>query len=232
MSVITWILDQATRETLLEGIDAKDAEQLVAALLPPSRELYCAAPLGLLHLPAATADEIARGPCLRIAGYSHDSLVEGPGRRSVALLTGCDLGCRGCAVPHLHRADGGRLVPADVLADLLLDPAHPRDGVSILGGEPFQQPEGLLALIRALRARTSPPILCYSGYTFEALCRRASREPAIGAALDAIDVLVDGPYVQALAGSGGPWTGSGNQRVINLVATRQAGRVVLLDVLR
>ena len=113
-----------------------------------------------------------------------------------------------------------------------MDSAYPRDGISVLGGEPFAQPEGLLALVRVLRARDCPHILAYSGYTYEHLRRRARQQPAIGAVLDDIDVLVDGPYVEQLAGRAGPWTGSGNQRVIDLAATRRAGRVVRLDVLR
>ena len=104
----------------------------------------------------------------------------------------------------------------------------PRDGVTVLGGEPFLQPEGLLALVRALRARGCRHILAYSGYTYERLRRMAERQPAIGAVLDEIEVLVDGPYVQALADSAGPWTGSGNQRVINMVTTRRTARVALL----
>ena len=187
----------------------------------------CARPLALLPPPVATAEERAAQPCVRVSGYYHDSLVEGPGRRSSALLSGCDLGCPGCWTPALHRADAGTPVPVGRLADALLDPAHPRDGVSLLGGEPFQQPEGLLALVRALRARGCGHILCYSGYTFERLRRLAARRPAVGAALDEIEVLVDGPYVAALASSAGPWTGSGNQRVVDLAATRRARRLVL-----
>ena len=80
----------------------------------------------------------------------------------------------------------------DRLADALLDPAYTRDGVSLLGGDPFAQPEGLLALVRALRARGCPHILCYSGYTYEALRRGARRQATIGAVLDELDMLVDG----------------------------------------
>ena len=72
--------------------------------------------------------------------------------------------------------------------------------------------------MQALRARGCPHILCYSGYTYEALRTRAKRPAAIGAVLDEIDMLVDGPYVEALAGGAGPWTGSGNQRVLMLTA--------------
>jgi hypothetical protein len=47
--------------------------------------------------------------------------------------------------------------------------------------------------------------------------------------LDEIEILIDGPYIAVLDESAGPWTGSGNQRVIDLVGTRQAGQVVRLD---
>jgi anaerobic ribonucleoside-triphosphate reductase activating protein len=165
---------------------------------------------------------------VRLAGYWHGSLIEGPGRRSTAKLQGCPIRCGGCITPDSWDDAGGAEVPVDRLAAALLDPAHPRDGVSLVGGEPFHQPEGLLALVRALRARGCPHLLCYSGFTYERLLRLAGRRPAVGAVLDAIELLVDGPYVAALAGSAGPWTGSGNQRVIDLVATRSRGRVVEL----
>jgi anaerobic ribonucleoside-triphosphate reductase activating protein len=110
-----------------------------------------------------------------------------------------------------------------------MDPAHDRDGVSILGGEPFQQPDGLLALVRALRVRGCRHILAYSGYTYERLRRMGERRPSVGVVLDEIDILVDGPLVAALADGAGAWTGSGNQRVIDLASTRATGRVALLD---
>jgi hypothetical protein len=44
-----------------------------------------------------------------------------------------------------------------------------------------------------------------------------------------MDVLVDGPYIAALADDASAWTGSGDRRVLDLVATRRAGRVVLPD---
>ena len=109
------------------------------------------------------------------------------------------------------------------MAEALLDPAHERDGISTLGGEPFAQPNGLLALVRPLRVRGRRHVLTHSGYPYERLQWMAELQPPIGAVLDEIDVRVDGPYVAALADYAGPWTGSDNQRVIDLVATRQAG---------
>src|SRR5262245_11796478 len=159
-------------------------------------------------------------------GY-HNSLVEGPGRRSSVLLQSCPLQCCGCWVPQLHEEQAGSMVSVERLAEALLDPAFERDGVSILGGEPFAQPEGLWALIQELRARGCAHILCYSGYTYEALRERATRQPGIGAVINEIDLLVDGPYIESQAETAGPWTGSGNQRVIDMRETRRAGKIVL-----
>ncbi|MGH2458799.1 MAG: 4Fe-4S single cluster domain-containing protein [Chloroflexota bacterium] len=162
-----------------------------------------------------------------MAGYYHDSLVEGPGRRSCVLFSGCDLACSGCWVPHLNPADGGTSVSVDRLAAALLDPAFERDGVSLLGGEPFFQPEGLWALVRALRGRGCRHILVYSGHTDEHLTRLARKGPAIAAILADVDMLIDGRFVAGLADRAGPWTGSGNQRVIDLAETRRTGRLVV-----
>ncbi len=193
----------------------------LSALLGPGAEMGCARPLAVLPPPSVAEGERAQGACARVGGYVHNSLVEGPGRRTSVFFSGCTLGCSGCWVPDLHASGAGTLVPVDRLADVLLDPDYERDGISVLGGEPFQQPEGLLALVRALRVRGCGHILCYSGYTHEALRRLADRRNAIAAVLAEIDMLIDGPFVEALAHLAGPWTGSGNQRVIGAVSSAE-----------
>jgi anaerobic ribonucleoside-triphosphate reductase activating protein len=224
------LLDTATGVLLVEHPERLPAglRARLEHLLGDGREVGCACPAEMLTLRPATPEERAEQSCVRVAGYYHDSLIEGPGRRSSALLSGCELACPGCWVPQFHPLEARTVVSVDRLAEALLDPAYRRDGVSLLGGEPFLQPDGLLALVQALRTRGCPHIVCYSGYTLEALRRRAHRQPAIGAVLDDVDVLIDGPYIQAQAGRGGRWTGSGNQRVVDLPASRRAGAVVLL----
>lgn len=81
--------------------------------------------------------------------------------------------------------------------------------------------------MQALRARGCLHILVYSGYTYERLQWMARSRPSIAAVLAAVDILIDGPFVAARSSDAGPWTGSGNQRVIDLVATRRAGRIAL-----
>ncbi|MBI4493519.1 MAG: 4Fe-4S cluster-binding domain-containing protein [Chloroflexi bacterium] len=52
---------------------------------------------------------------------------------------GCPLHCVACVTPDSWDSAGGYLVPVDRLAAALLDPAVERDGISVLGGEPFFQ---------------------------------------------------------------------------------------------
>jgi len=229
MPEITFIVDDLRGAILVE--DNADLNQAAIEHLRrafgESQEIGCARPLEIIK-PVPALSEAASGDLrVRIAGYYHDSLTEGPGRRSSVLFQYCPLKCKGCWTPQLHSKEAGELISVEKLTQLLLDPNYERDGVTILGGEPFAQPEGLNALVKALRSKNCPHIVCYSGYTLEVLREKAARQPAIGDVLSKIDVLIDGVYVESLSSSAGLWTGSGNQRVIDLRATIESGRTVL-----
>ena len=229
MPEITFIVDELRGEILVE--DSRDfradaAYQLRDAL-GEGREIGCARPLEIVKPPIVSPEELADETAVRIAGYYHNSLTEGPGRRSSVLFQFCPLKCKGCYVPQLHDKESGALVPVKKLAELLLDAKYERDGVSILGGEPFAQAKGLLALIKELRRQGCPHIVCYSGYTLEILREKAAKQPLIGSVLDKIDILIDGAYIESLSSSAGLWTGSGNQRVIDMRLTRERNEIVL-----
>ena len=210
MPELIWILDPTTGDLVVEGLEAEEALALAGDLLPDPEDLNCARPL---QIQAPPDFDVAGGPSLRVAGLWHASVVEGPGRRSVLACQGCNLGCRGCFVPLTHALDSGAVVPVDALVALLLDPSgEPRDGVSVLGGEPFLQPVGLAALLGRLKARGVHTTV-YTGYTLEALGRRP--EPTVRAALELTDLLIDGPFVAPLSQGAGEWRGSRNQRLIS-----------------
>lgn len=211
MPELVWIIDPTTGELVVEGLEQEAALALAGDLLPRPRELNCARPLMAAPLPAP---EMGTGPVLRVAALWHGSVVEGPGRRSVLQVQGCPLRCSAtCYVPASHALNTGVVLGVDVLVDALLDPAgEPRDGISVLGGEPMAQAAGLAALLRRLKARGLHTTI-YTGYTLEALARRS--EPAVQAALELTDLLIDGPYREALAESAGEWRGSRNQRLIH-----------------
>lgn len=154
------------------------------------------------------------------------SWVDGPGQRVVIFVQGCTLACPGCQNRALWDAQGGIRWNVDALAQYV---AKLGLQVTISGGEPFQQPRALSALVRALRQAGVQHIIVYSGYTWEQLTVGdmwdAGAYFAAQAALTYIDVLVDGPFVHSQAAE----RGSRNQRVIDVPATFEAQRIVQLD---
>jgi anaerobic ribonucleoside-triphosphate reductase activating protein len=82
------------------------------------------------------------------------------------------------------------------------------EGVTISGGEPFQQTEPLLRLLRRVRLETSLSVLVFSGYTVSQIKKLRYGE----ALLMNIDVLIAGPYVDRLR-SGENLCGSSNQKI-------------------
>jgi len=146
--------------------------------------------------------------------------VLGPGRRIGLWLQGCSIGCPGCVSMDTWPRDASRAVP---IADLLLwckrVAAAGFEGVTISGGEPFDQPEGLRALLQALhawrrQAALDFDILGYSGYPLKTLQRR---HPKLLAALDAV---IAEPFVQSLPPDA-LWRGSANQTLVPLTALGQ-----------
>lgn len=143
---------------------------------------------------------------LRVAHEIPDTDAEGPGRRHAVWLQGCPLRCAGCCNPELFDVRGGILADPHVVAARIL--ASDVDGVTVLGGEPFAQPEGLAALLRAVRAGGRSTIV-FSGYTLEEL----QALPGTAPALAELDVLVDGRYDAARPETRRRWIGSKNQRL-------------------
>lgn len=84
------------------------------------------------------------------------------------------------------------------------------DGMTISGGEPFDQPEGLLALIRWFVKIYGDDILIFTGYTLEQL--HAMRSPVVEEILFTIAVLIDGRYEEE-RNDGIGLRGSSNQRI-------------------
>ncbi len=147
---------------------------------------------------------------LRVAQVVEDTEAEGPGRRFALWVQGCALRCPGCCNPEMFAADrGGQWHQVEALAARVL--AAPEvEGLSVLGGEPFEQPEGLAALVAQVRAG-GRSVMVFTGYTLEEL--RARRSAAVEAALADIDLLVDGRYEAARPDHRRRWVGSTNQRL-------------------
>lgn len=145
-------------------------------------------------------------PLIRVARTISVTQAEGPGQRFAVWVQGCTLRCQGCFNPHLWTERGGRLIPASYLASQAV--ASDVEGVTLLGGEPFEQASALAAFARAVRS-AGLSVMTFTGYTLDQV--RALPGTGPGELLEQTDLLVDGPYDAGRIDSSRPWVGSTNQ---------------------
>lgn len=164
---------------------------------------------------------------IKLAGIERNSVVDGPGLRTVLFVQGCPHRCPGCHNPQAQPWEGGYWRDVDSLAESLCAERGIR-GVTFSGGEPFAQAEALAYLAGKLK-KAGLDIVVYSGYTYEELCEMAKNDGAVAALLENCDLLVDGPYLEEKRDIGLAFRGSSNQRIIDMPATRAQGQVVLSE---
>jgi anaerobic ribonucleoside-triphosphate reductase activating protein len=139
----------------------------------------------------------------------------GPGRRIGIWFQGCSIRCAGCVSQDTWEFSSAFETEIEALMGWCKEVSQGAvDGVTISGGEPFDQPEGLSAVVESLvawreTARLRFDILCYSGYSYRYLQRRF---PSI---LQRLDALIPEPY-QAKRSQTRRWRGSGNQPILAL----------------
>lgn len=148
----------------------------------------------------------------------HHSTVDGPGRRSVIQVAGCSIRCPGCYVPETHERASGKLTSIEKIVEEIDKKSGEHDGVTILGGEPFDQPESLRILVEKLKTK-GYHLVIYSGYTLEDLMAQESE--ITNGILSKTDLLIDGAFQRELAERAGEYRGSSNQRLILHPISRQ-----------
>lgn len=164
---------------------------------------------------------------LRVAGIVPESVVDGPGIRYTIFTQGCRHDCKGCQNPQTHDFQGGYLVDTDdVFNEMMIDPLI--KGVTLSGGDPFEQPVPLAELAAKVHA-AGRDVIAYTGYTYEQLLQKAETEPAIMALLRDTDVLIDGRFVLEQLDLELKFRGSTNQRVIDVPKSLAIGEVVTFE---
>lgn len=139
-----------------------------------------------------------------------DTDLEGPGRRCAIWLAGCRIRCEDCCNPHFFEAVPQQARnPQDYALDLIARVPPEVEGISILGGEPLDQPGALYLFLATLLKHSSLNTMLYSGYTLS----RIQKCPKKSAILEFVDVLVDGPYVHKLRETTRRFVGSSNQNI-------------------
>lgn len=154
--------------------------------------------------------------------------VLGPGRRIGIWVQGCSIGCKGCVSQDTWADDAGRQMSvAQLLSWCRQTSKDQLDGVTISGGEPFDQPKALAALLDGLIQwrRTSGSdfdILCYSGYPLATLQKKYA------ALLNKLDALIPEPFIDAKPLTQ-VWRGSANQPLLPLSARGRERYAAHLD---
>lgn len=172
---------------------------------------------------------------MNYATIKNCDIANGPGVRVSLFVSGCTHRCPGCFNEEAWDFDYGQPFTQETIDSILsmLAPGHIR-GLTLLGGEPFdpRNQEAVVGLLRQVKARfPEKSIWAFSGYLFDRdiLAGKLGPLEITKEYLSYLDVLVDGPFVQAKKNLSLRFRGSENQRLIDVPASLSAGTVVLWE---
>lgn len=168
---------------------------------------------------------------MRYERVKYYDVANGLGVRTSLFVTGCGRHCPGCFNPETWSFENGQPYTKKTEQDILksVEPSY-IEGLSILGGEPLNRENRheVALLVRAFRGRyPSKTIWVFTGFRYEELI--AEEDADVRIIFENIDVLKDGPFIEAEYEAGLIFKGSRNQRVLNMTETRKRSRPVLLE---
>ena len=139
----------------------------------------------------------------------------GPGRRVGIWFQGCTIRCNGCIAVDTWQQNTGQTAVESVI-DLVGQWSNDADGITITGGEPFDQSSALIALLRMLEKLRVRDVLVYTGYS------RVDVQDTLEQVDGLIDALVSEQY-DAQATDKLSLRGSDNQ-ILHLLTTKGVQR--------
>lgn len=145
---------------------------------------------------------------IRLASEPIESIVDGEGFRLAIFVQGCIRHCKGCHNPESHNPNGGFEQDIDELIEQICSNKL-ISGITLTGGEPMEQPDACMELIRKVRdQRPDLNVWLYTGYTVDYLPNH------LIALAQSVDVIVDGEYIEEERSLDLKFRGSRNQRII------------------
>ena len=162
---------------------------------------------------------------MRFAQIRKEDISNGPGIRVSLFVQGCNRHCDGCFNPETWDYNKGQIFNRRI-QELFLDLGKEKKitGFSILGGEPLDQDERMLELIKKIKERyPDKTIWMWTGHTYEDLTDKQIEIVKL------IDVLVDGPFIMSQRCPGKRFRGSMNQRIIDIKKTLESGTITIHD---
>ena len=162
---------------------------------------------------------------MRFYKVRSQDIDNGPGIRVSLFVQGCAKRCPNCFNPELWNFDGGQIFTRRIRKQLLsFADSKEITGFSILGGEPLEQDESMLKLVKTMKEEyPNKTIWMWTGYKYEDLNEKQKE------IVSYVDVLVDGEFVKALMCPNNRFKGSTNQRIIDVQKTLNTGKVQLFE---
>ncbi len=142
---------------------------------------------------------------INIAGWIDASCDDGPGMRSVLFFQGCSKNCPGCHNAKTHNPEYGQMYDLFHLVELI-EARCPTHMITISGGEPLEQKDGLMKLLRELKKR-GYNVCLYTGWR---------REDVPGCVLEYVDYLKVGGFIKQLHHGDLQYYGSSNQKMYHV----------------
>ena len=169
---------------------------------------------------------------MNYATIKNCDIANGPGVRVSLFVSGCTHRCPGCFNEVAWDFDYGQPFTEETIDSILemLRPSYIK-GLTLLGGEPFEprNQADVVKLLRRIRVELpEKTIWAFSGFLFEQ-DMLSGRIGDLTEYLSYLDVLVDGPFVQAKKNLSLRFRGSENQRIIDVKASLAAGETILWD---
>lgn len=161
---------------------------------------------------------------LRIINIVEDTMVDGPGWRCSIYCAGCRHACKGCHNPESWNFTAGQEFSIDEVLARLAEVEEDHN-VTFSGGDPMYQAEAFTELARRLVLEQHRTVWCYTGFIWEEVIA----DPVMSKMLPWLDVLVDGPFIEAEKDLNLMFRGSRNQRLIDVQESLRQGKVVLKE---
>lgn len=163
--------------------------------------------------------------------------ADGIGVRVSLFVSGCNNRCKGCFQPETWDFNFGKEFTKET-EDQIIEMLKPFyiNGLTLLGGDPMEvcNQHGLINLVRRVKSELpEKTIWCYTGYIYDKDLIEGGRRhtPVTDELISCIDTLVDGPFIEEQKDVRLKFRGSLNQRIINIPATLEKGKVVLSDLM-
>ena len=173
---------------------------------------------------------------MKYATVKYNDIANGLGIRTSLFVSGCTHFCKGCFNSEAWDFEYGKPFDINIQNDIIKSlKSDFCDGLSLLGGEPFEpcNQEALLPFLKRVKSEVpSKDIWCYTGYLFDEELLKESRAKTENTIkmLKLIDVLVDGEFIEEQKNISLRFKGSENQRIIDVKKSLEKGETILYDI--